>query len=61
MLNPTVVADDRVIGLWKRTLKRDRVEVALQPFQAWTDGQWVAVEAAAEEYGRFLELDLVLR
>jgi hypothetical protein len=61
MLNPTVVVDGRVIGLRKRTLKKDRVEVAFEPFRAWTGEERAAVERAAGEYGRFLELDLVLR
>lgn len=59
IFQPIAVADAQVVGTWRRTLKRDRVEVTVAPFvpgdgtRAW--------DVAAERYGAFLGLPATMR
>ena len=58
LLSPTILFAGRVIGTWKRTLKKDSVVVAAKAFTAFTDVQRDAVEDAAQRYGEFLGLPI---
>jgi hypothetical protein len=60
VFNPIVVTGGRVTGTWKRTIKRDRVEMRFSPFAGWDDEQLAAIRGAAERYGAFLGLDAVV-
>lgn len=53
---PTIVQDGRVIGTWKRLIKKNSVTITRAPFEAWTPAQDEAFEAAALRYGAFLGL-----
>ena len=55
MFAPTVIADGRVVGVWRRRLRRDRVEVSVTPFEA-LDDRLDALRDAAERYGKYLGL-----
>ena len=50
MFMPTIVANGRIAGLWKRTVRAKRVDVALEPF-----GTTPKVERAIRRYSAFLE------
>ncbi len=54
MLSSTVVVDGRVAGTWKRTLKRDRVEITVRAFRELTADERDGLAQAAEEYGSFV-------
>lgn len=54
LLNPTVVVADRVVGTWKRTLKKDAVEISLRPFAPFGEAERRALDAAARRYRAFL-------
>ena len=54
MLDPVVVVDGRVVGVWKRTLRKDAVLVKATLFSVVSRVEASAVEAAADRYGRFL-------
>jgi Winged helix DNA-binding domain len=54
IFNPIVVIDGRVVGLWKRTFKRDTVTMTFSPFKSWDKAQAAAITAAAERYARFV-------
>ncbi len=56
VLNNTIVLDGRVIGTWKRTLKKDTVIVAPNLFTSLTEAETSALVAAANRYGAFLGL-----
>ena len=56
----TIVIDGQVAGTWKRTLKKSEVVVELVPFTVLTKAENEAVIAAAQQYGKFLELPVVL-
>jgi len=52
----TLVINGQVAGTWKRTLKKDAVIIELDPFAPLTKSEKQTVSAAAEKYGKFLEL-----
>lgn len=56
IFKPVIVIDGRVVGLWKRTLRKTKVLVQLEPFEPLSPAQMAAAAAAAEPYGRFLGL-----
>ncbi len=60
LFNHTVVLDGQVVGIWRRTLKKAAVIVALQPFGALTPEQERAVTDAAQRFADFLGLSLTL-
>jgi hypothetical protein len=56
MFKPIIVIDGQVVGTWKRTLRKTKVLMNLDPFEPLSSTQMEAAAAAAEPYGRFLEL-----
>ncbi|HSB00330.1 MAG TPA: winged helix DNA-binding domain-containing protein [Anaerolineales bacterium] len=56
----TVAIDGQIAGTWKRTLKKGEVIVEFSPFAPLKKSENQAVRAAAQQYGRFLELPVVL-
>jgi hypothetical protein len=55
-----IMLDGRAAGTWKRTIKKKEVVIELSPFMTLTNAQNQAILAAAQEYGKFLELPVVL-
>ncbi len=56
----TIVSGGRVIGTWKRTLKKKVVEISLELFRPLTDDETEALAEAANAYGAFLGLPVVI-
>jgi len=56
MFMPTLVSDGRVVGTWRRTLKKRAVTATAQPFDALSAVEEDAFTTAAERYGRFLAM-----
>jgi hypothetical protein len=57
MFSATVIIGGRVVGTWKRTLRRDRVDIAVRPLRKLTPAEKTAIAEVAEGYGRFLGLE----
>lgn len=55
IFNPVIVVDGRIVGNWKRTIKKEAVVMTLNPFTTLTQAKNQAVGMAAEHYGNFLE------
>jgi hypothetical protein len=55
MLPPTILIAGKVSGTWKRTLKKDRVEISIQLQQSVSDKILAAIPRAAQRYGDYLE------
>lgn len=60
MLSATVVLDGQVVGVWKRTIKRDRVQLEIAPFSGRNQAAMQIVAAAADRYARFLNMPVEL-
>jgi len=56
MFSPTVIANGRIAGTWRRTLRRDRVDIAVRAFRELTRTEHRSLASAAERYGRFVGL-----
>jgi len=56
VLNPTIVMDGRVVGTWKRTLKKDAVIITPNLFAHLNEDETRAFVASANRYGAFLDL-----
>jgi hypothetical protein len=54
VLSPTIVADGRVVGTWKRTFKKDTVVLTVTPFAPLSEARNRALNAAVERYCRFV-------
>ena len=57
LLAPTVVVGGRVVGVWRRTLGRGVVTIALSLFGKPTPHEHARIVAASERYGAFLGLE----
>ena len=57
LLAPTVVVGGRVVGVWRRTLGRGVVTIALSLFEKPAPRERACIVAAAERYGAFLGLE----
>ena len=60
MFSPTLVIDGVVTGTWKRTFKGGAVVIETTPFRPLTAAESDALSAAADRYGKFLGLPVVL-
>lgn len=58
LFNHVIVVNGRVVGTWKRTLKKSEVVIELVPFSTLTNAEKRAVADAAERYGKFLGLSV---
>lgn len=56
VLNNTIVLDGRVIGTWKRVLKKNSVSITPSLFTSLNEAEMCALVAAANRYGAFLGL-----
>lgn len=60
MFSATVVIDGHVAGTWRRTLKKDHVDIAVRPFRKLKHAEIDALDHAAANYGAFKELEPVV-
>ena len=54
IFHPVIAVDGRAVGVWKRTLKRDQVQVQAEYFVPITSAAQRQIEAEAIRYGVFL-------
>jgi hypothetical protein len=57
VFKPTIVANGRVIGTWKRTIKKRRVEMQAIAFKEFTKRQRQAFTKASHMYAEYLQLE----
>jgi hypothetical protein len=55
-----LVVDGRLVGAWKRTFSKDAVVLDIRTFTALTEAEHHAVEQAANRYGDFLGMPVIL-
>jgi hypothetical protein len=58
IFRPVIVVDGQVVGIWKRTLKKNKVIVETEFFDLSRVIEPTLIEKAALEYGRFLGKEL---
>ena len=60
LLRPTLLVDGRVLGTWRSSRRRDRLELVVEPFDELAPEVRAGLEAEAADVGRFLGLDASL-
>jgi hypothetical protein len=61
IFNHTVIINGRIAGTWKRSFKKDRVDLDITPFSPLSKVNHAAITSAAKRYTKFLGLkDFVL-
>jgi len=53
---PTLVLDGKVAGIWKRTVKKRTVALAVTPFRPLNKADKAALNDAAERYGKYMAM-----
>ena len=56
IFNHTIVANGKVIGIWKRTIAKTKVDIELIPFAPLSKVNQSAIATAAKRYTKFMEL-----
>lgn len=51
---PIIVTNGRIVGTWKRTVKRDAVTIETDLFHPLSEAETHALTSAIERYGRFI-------
>ena len=54
MFMPTIVMNGRVVGLWKRVLKKGQISIEITPFEKFTKSKIKAIALGAENYGAYI-------
>ncbi len=54
MFMPTIVSNNQIVGTWKRAVKKGKIIITPEFFEASGQTETEALEIAAERYGRFL-------
>ena len=54
IFNHTIIANGKVIGIWKRTIGKTRIDIELIPFAPLSKVNQTAVTSAAKRYANFL-------
>ena len=60
IFNPVIVKNGQVIGVWKRTIKKDTAIVTPAFFEAPNATTMRHFKNAAKQFGRFIEKKIVL-
>ncbi|HEX5084114.1 MAG TPA: winged helix DNA-binding domain-containing protein [Blastocatellia bacterium] len=60
VLSPVIVIGGRVVGTWKRTLKKDSLAISQSHFAKLKRIEAQAITEAASRYGKFLGASLIL-
>ncbi len=53
MPKPAVLLDGMVAGIWKRSVKKNGIQVSIEPFDRLEEAQVDAIQAAARRYAEF--------
>jgi hypothetical protein len=56
IFNHTIVANGKIIGIWKRVIGKSKVDLELIPFQPFSKANQTAIAMAAKRYTKFLGL-----
>jgi hypothetical protein len=54
MFMPTIISNGRVVGSWKREVKKDKLLITPAPFNTLSPAETLTFRVAAERYGHFM-------
>lgn len=56
MFMSTIVSDGQVVGTWRRTVKKSKINITPVPFTSLSPAELAACAIAAERYGQFMNM-----
>ncbi|MCW3123073.1 MAG: hypothetical protein JWQ38_2565 [Flavipsychrobacter sp.] len=59
LLGNIIILNGQVAGVWKRTIKKDRVDLALNFYHKITKAQQKEIDVAIEKYSQFIGLPVI--
>lgn len=59
-LTAVIILNGKVAGTWNKSLKKNRVEIRLNPFHKFSKDEQEAIESEANRYSEFVEIPAVL-
>lgn len=60
MFLSTIVANGKVVGTWKKVVRKSTIEITLHPFETIDDEHIFNAKESAERYGRFIEMPVTV-
>ncbi|HCW08559.1 MAG TPA: winged helix DNA-binding domain-containing protein, partial [Cytophagales bacterium] len=61
IFRPVIVVDGKIIGIWPRTIKKNKVMIAPHFFKANQRLKKKEMKSLLEPYGKFLNLEVALK
>jgi hypothetical protein len=58
MFMPTIVLNGQVVGIWKRIVRKNDIQIRLQPFIPLSSNDLESIKMAAKRYGAFMQLPI---
>jgi hypothetical protein len=55
-----ILIDSQVVGTWRRTFKKGAVVIETRPLKTFDDAAYQAIREAAQRFGDFLEMQVVI-
>lgn len=59
-LTSVIILNGKVVGSWKKVLKKNKIEITLNPFRKLDKEEFEALEYEVARYGKFLGVSAVL-
>jgi hypothetical protein len=61
IFNPVIVVNGQVVGVWKRIINKQDVEITIETFHKLSSKESTALRKAAKQYSNFLEMELTIK
>jgi hypothetical protein len=60
-LTAVIILDGKVAGTWKKSLKKNTVEINLNPFEKFNEDEQNAIEAEIDRYEKFIRIPVIVQ
>ncbi|MEW6130808.1 MAG: winged helix DNA-binding domain-containing protein [Acidobacteriota bacterium] len=60
IFSPIIVINGQVVGIWKRTVKKEKLIIQSTPFTKFSKAQTRSIRDAANRYGEFIKMPVVV-
>ncbi len=59
-LTSVIIFDGKIVGTWKRTIKKDAIEITISPLRKLSQTEQDAISISAKQYGKFHNMPINL-
>lgn len=60
VLTAVIILNGKVAGTWNKALKKNTIEIRLNPFRKLNEDEKEAIESEVARYGKFVDIPAVL-